>query len=207
MFHRVASKASVIVAALLAVAVPVTRAQENCQSFRAILPMTLDINTGYSGTVYAVMGTEVLIGKSLPGVPPQTSCDAVSCRDTAARGRFDFGGSGLMNPGDTLTIEVQTAQYSLPGGYGTYNSMWKIVEGTGRFAQASGILFEWGPYVAWVDDKNIPQSTYIGEIEGTVCGAKPQKNASAQSSAKPLTSIPASAFQFYQRQLSPSVRK
>ena len=41
-----------------------------------------------------------------------------------------------MNPGDTVTIELQTAQYSLPDGYGAYHAMWKIVGGTGRFAQA-----------------------------------------------------------------------
>ena len=60
----------------------------------------------------------------------------------------------LLNPGDTLTIELQTAQYSLPDGYGIYRAMWKIVGGTGRFAQASGVGFESGPFVAWIEPRN-----------------------------------------------------
>jgi hypothetical protein len=169
--------------------------------------MTFDINTGWSGPVYAVMGAEVLIGKSAGDVPPQTSCDAVSCRDTGARSRMDFGGSGLMNPGDTLTLELQTAQYALPDGYATYHAMWKIVGGTGRFTHASGVAFEAGPFVAWVDDKGIPQGRYTGAIDGAICGAAPHKNTAVDSSPKPLTSTPAAASPFGLRQFSPSGRK
>jgi hypothetical protein len=207
MFQRVIVKASAALATLLVLAAPAARAQDNCQSFRAIVPMTFNINTGWSGPVYAVMGAEVLIGKSSGDVPPQTTCDAVSCRDTGARSRMDFGGSGLMNPGDTLTMELQTAQYGLPDGYGAYHAMWKIVGGTGRFAHASGVVFEAGPFVAWMDNKGAPQGSYLGETEGTVCGVAPHKNTAADPSPKPLTSTPAAVLPFYQRQFSPSGRK
>jgi hypothetical protein len=205
MFQRVIAKA--FVATLFVAAAPVTRAQDNCQSFQAIVPMTFDVNAGWSGAVYAVMGSEVLIGKSSTDVAPHTSCDAISCRDTGARSRMDFGGSGLMNPGDTLSLELQTAQYPVPNGYAVYHAAWKIVGGTGRFSQASGFVFETGPFVAWVDDKNIPQGRYMGQIDGAVCAAKPPQNASAFSSVKPLTSIPPAALAFYRRLLSPSGRK
>jgi hypothetical protein len=193
MFQRVLAKASVALATLLVLAVPAARAQDNCQAFRAIVPMTFNISTGWSGPVYAVMGAEVLLGKSSGDVPPQTVCDAVSCRDTGARSRMDFGGSSLMNPGDTLTLELQTAQYALPDGYAMYHAVWKIVGGTGRFAHASGVLFEAGPFVAWMDSKDVPQGSYLGEIDGTVCGATPHKNTAV--------------LPFYRLQFSPSGRK
>ena len=110
-------------------------------------------------------------------------------------------------PGDTLTIELQTAKYTLPDGFGTYRAMWKIVGGTGRFAQASGMAFEMGPFVAWLDEKDTPQGRYIGEVDGSICGVKPQMNPHSRSSAKPVTSVPAAAFSFYLRQFSPGVRK
>jgi len=172
------------------------------------MPMSFDINTGWAGPVYAVMGAEVLIGKSSGDVPPQTACDAAACQDIAGRSHIDFGGSSIFNPGgDTLTIELQTAQYTLPDGFGAYHAMWKIVGGTGRFVQASGVGFESGPFVAWMDAKNLPKGQYIGEIAADICGVKPEKSPQAASSEKPLTSIPPSAFSYYLRQFSPSVRK
>ena len=206
MCQRVIAKAFVTVVTLLVLTAPVTRAQDNCQAFQAIMPMTLDINIGWSGPVYAVMGTEVLIGKWFTGVPAQTTCDAVSCQDTGSRSSIDFGGSGLMNPGNTLTIELQTAQYPVTDVYGTYRAVWKIVGGTGRFAQASGTAFEVGPFVVWDVDKAAPQGRYTGEVDGGICGAKPNKTAPSLSSAKPVTSTPATVLPFYLRQLSPSRR-
>lgn len=205
MSHRIVAKAAVALAALLVLSAPAIRAQDNCQSFRAISPLTFDINTGWGGPVYAMIGNELLIGKWITEVPPQTSCDAVACQDTVSRTRIDFGGSGLMNPGDTVIIELQTAQYPIPDGYATYHATWKIVGGTGRFAQASGVGFENGPFVAWVDAKNIPQGQYIGRVDADICGVKPPANPLAQPSAKTVTGT--AVFPYYLRQLSPSVRK
>ncbi len=207
MSQRITAKTLVTLAALLVLAAPVTRAQNNCQSFRALLPLTYDNNTGWSGPVYAMIGSEVLIGKWITEVPPQTSCDAVACQDTASRSRIDFGGSGLMNPGDNLVIELQTAQYAIPEGYAVYHAMWKIVGGTNRFAQASGAGFENGPFLAWMDAKNIPQGQYNGEVEADICGVKPATNPQATSSGKPPAGMPASIRAFFSRQFSPSVRK
>lgn len=207
MSQRIIVKASVTLAGLLVLAAPVIRAQDNCQSFRLILPLTLDINTGWSGPVYGVMGTEALIGKWSDLVPPQTSCDTVSCQSTAARSLIDFGGRGLMNPGDTVTIEVQAAQYPLPAGYGTYHATWKIVGGTGRFTNATGMAFESGPFVAWFDDKNIPQTQYNGDVDGGICGVKPRPNPSGQLSVRPMPSTPAAVSPWYPRQVIPGIRK
>jgi hypothetical protein len=207
MSQRIITKALVTLGALLVLAAPATRAQNNCQSFRTISPLTFDLNAGWGGPVYAVMGSEVLIGKSSSEVPPQTTCGAASCQDTGGRSRMDFGGSGLMNPGDSVTFELQMALYNLPDGFGTYRAVWKIVGGTGRFAQASGVAFESGPFVAWVDSKGIPKGQYIGELSADICGVKPPKNPQALSADKPLVGIPAAAFPSYLTQLSPSVRK
>ena len=207
MSRRINAKTFVTLAALLVLAAPVTRAQNNCQSFRALLPLTYNDNTGWGGPVYAMIDSEVLIGKWTTEVPPQTSCDGVACQDTASRSRIDFGGSGLMNPGDTLVIELQTAQYPIPDGYAVYHAMWKIVGGTDRFAEASGVGFENGPFLAWMDAKNIPQGQYNGEVEADICRVKPATNPQATSSRKPLASMPASARAFFSRQFSPSVRK
>jgi hypothetical protein len=207
MSQRIIVKASAALAALLVLSAPAVRAQDNCQSFRAIIPLTFDINAGWAGPVYAVIGSEVLIGKWSMDAAPQTSCGAASCQDAGGQSRIDFGGSGLFNPGDTVTVELQTAMYNLPDGFGVYRAMWKIVGGTGRFTQASGVGFESGPFVAWVDAKNIPQGQYIGEISADICGVKPPKNPQAMFSGKPQASIPAPAFPFYLRQYSPSVRK
>lgn len=206
MSHRTIARASVTLAALLVLAAPVIAAEDNCQSFQAIIPLTFDVNAGWAGPVYAVMGSEVLIGKWSTDVAPQTSCDAASCQDTGGRSRMDFGGSSLFNPGDTVTVELETALYDLPDGYGTYRAVWKIVGGTGRFAQVSGVGFESGPFAAWADAKDVPQGQYLGAIRADLCGVKP-KNPQAPSSAKPLASIPAPALRLYLRQLSPSVRK
>jgi hypothetical protein len=208
MSQRITLKATITLAALIVLPAPSVRAQDNCQSFRAVIPLTFDINAGWTGPVYAVMGSEILIGKWSIDVPPQTSCSTASCQDTVGRSRIDFGGSGLMNPGDTITVELQMATYDLPDGFGTYRAMWKIVGGTGRFAQVSGVGFESGPFVAWMDAKDIPQGKYIGEISAEMCGVRPATNPQSASSAKPLNpaGFPA-AFSFDPRRFSLSVRK
>jgi hypothetical protein len=61
--------------------------------------------------------------------------------------------------------------------------------------------------VAWLDNKGTPLGSYIGEINGAICGATPEKTTSGYSSPKPLTSTPAATFPLYLRQYSPSGRK
>jgi len=207
MLQRIITRASVTLAAMLVLSAPAIHAQNNCQSFRAIMPLTFDINAGWGGPVYAVMGTEVLTGKWSTDVPPQTTCSESSCQDSASRSRIDFGGAGLFKPaGDTVTIDLQLAAYTLPDGYGMYRAMWKIAGGTGRFEDASGAGFESGPFVAWADANNVPKGQYIGEVAADICGVKPP-NPQTTSAAKPLTGSPASTSRFDLRRLSPSVRK
>lgn len=208
MSQQLIAKASVTLAAALVLSAPAIRAQDNCQSFRAIIPLTFDINAGWGGPVYAVMGSEVLTGKWSTDVPPSTTCTAISCQDTGGRSRIDFGGIGLFKPGgDTVAIELQTASYALPDGFATYRAMWKIVGGTGRFEEAVGVGFESGPFVAWVDTKEVPQGQYIGEIAADICGVKPPSNAQPTTSAKPLAGSRVPASPFYPGRFSPSVRK
>jgi hypothetical protein len=192
MFNRL----SMAIAALVTASAGL--AQDTCQTFRAAMPLAYDNRlASYVGPVYALLGDEMLIGKAVPGdTPTTTTCDSVSCQDRGGTTRFIFRAAGLMDKGDSLTIELFTAVYTLPGGFGIYHATEKAAGGTGRFEKATGLMFESGPYVAWMDDKGEIQAQYMGEIGGSLCGVKPATHATTAAVMSPVREL-----------LSPSRRK
>jgi hypothetical protein len=202
MLRKLSLVAALSGAAILAFAASAAGADESCQAFRAITPLTFDSKAGFFvGAVYATLGEEVLIGKSLANdAAPTTTCDGVSCQDSGGRWRIDFG------KGDTLTIELQAAVYNIPGGFGMYHATEKVVGGTGRFEKAHGLLFEKGPEVAWLDEKGDLQAQYVGEIGGSICGVARSVAPATLEQPQRKTTLPNWVLPFQRQRLSPGMR-
>ena len=195
--------ASVAMAAVFTMAASGAEPEKNCQQFRAMSSNVFDNKKGvYSGPLWAQLGDEVLIGKILPSdAPPVTTCDAVFCQDTGFKMTLDFG------KGDRLTMETPHAVYNMPGGLGWYYSTAKVIAGTGRFAKATGLLFEQGPFIAWMDEKGEIQAQYNGETGGSICGVEPQSKAATLTSPEPTTAFKQKVSSFQKQRLTPSARK
>ena len=144
-----------------------------CQDFRAIMQQVLDMAFGgYVGPTFAALGTETLVDSGAPRSPvrpPTTVCEGGVCTETNAQYLYDFGN------GDTLILEVLSGSYEEPPVFGTYRAVNKAVGGTGRFKDATGIVVEFGPFFAWIDDKGEFQSRYSGELVGRLCSVQPAK--------------------------------
>jgi hypothetical protein len=142
-----------------------------CQEYRAMSQMVLDVRVGtYVGPVYASLGGEVLIDAT-PGsrvvLPPVRSCNGTMCQERGGLYRFDFGG------GHTITVENRTAVYPQPPVFGQFRTTRRIVSGTGRFQNATGLIVESGPFFAWIDGSGV-NARYSGEASGTICGVEAQ---------------------------------
>jgi len=88
---------------------------------------------------------------------------------------YDFGG------GDSFVLELKsTAVYPHPPGkigMGYYRATYSVTEGKGRFAGASGVISESGPYLLWpvaVDPNHLLglDGRYNAELNGNVCYGK-----------------------------------
>ena len=159
-------------AAVLALAQTAGGQDNKCMPFRLLSQQTLDLTYGYIGPSFGLLGDEVLtdMGKARPPVrPPTTTCLGMMCVDKDAQYLYDFGN------GDTMTLQVETAAYPQPPAFGTYSGTNKVVAGTGRFRNVTGIVKEKGPYFAWVDSTGQLQAKYNGEMQGTLCGVLPRK--------------------------------
>jgi hypothetical protein len=147
-------------------------AQAACQDFRALSQQVLDMAFGgYIGPTFATLGNETLVDAGAPRSPvrpPTTVCGGGMCTEVNAQYLYDFG------DGDTLILEVLSGSYEEPPAFGTYRAVNKAVGGTGRFKDATGIVVEFGPFFAWIDDKGEFQSRYNGELVGKICGVAPK---------------------------------
>ncbi len=83
----------------------------------------------------------------------------------------------------SITIETQHAAYpNAPGksGFGYYQALTKVVEGTGRFQNASGNLTLAGPYLLWPLNPAAPVAGLDGRwnavMSGRICGVAPPAN-------------------------------
>jgi hypothetical protein len=151
-------------------------AEPKCQDFRAISRWTAGNGNPFHGPVYAFFDGEVLIDEGSPArwlEFPTETCNGATCQGFGGKLVFDFGN------GNTLTTLAQhgiyTPAYVPVPASGTYRVTRRIVAGTGRFAQASGLFVESGVYMAWIDDKGF-NGRYHGELNGTICAVQVSKS-------------------------------
>lgn len=160
-----AMRAAVVAAALM-VAMP-GWAQQNCQDLRAIAIAELTPELKWGGRVVAVIGEEVLVGTVSEIIVPWRTGHGVVGMDRGAQYLYDFGG------GNTFTLELQsTGVYPSPPGktlFGYYRDVSRIVDGKGRFSNASGIVAQSGPYVVWITGTGEITAVYTAELHGKIC--------------------------------------
>jgi hypothetical protein len=151
-------------------------AQEKCIDFQALSQqkMALGVDQTYTGPIFMKLGEEAFVdpGNSPLVSPPATSAyNKMIVREKDAQFKLDFGADG------TLIVQVLAAVYDNPfftfPFFGHYRATEKIVTGTGRFENASGLLVEAGPFWAGMVGPS-PEAHYSGEISGKICGVKPR---------------------------------
>jgi hypothetical protein len=129
------------------------------------------------GPTYVTLGgQEVLINQDFvlpPGPPPTSVQHGVVGMDRGVSTKFDFGSDG------TLLLENKSpGVYPVPpgkAGMGYYRATWRIVGGTGRFAQATGNIAENGPYLVWFAAPDaLPDGRYVAELSGSICNVLPR---------------------------------
>ncbi len=164
-----AMRAAVVAAALM-VAMP-GWAQQNCQDLRAIWLGELTFVDGefhWGGRVVAVIGEEVLVGTVSEIIVPWRTGHGVVGMDRGTQYLYDFGG------GNTFTLELQsTGVFPSPPGktlFGYYRDVSRIVDGKGRFSNASGIVAQSGPYLVSITDTGeLAVAVYTAELHGKIC--------------------------------------
>ena len=79
---------------------------------------------------------------------------------------LDFGN------GDTLILTVQhgvyTPAYDPPPRFGTWHAAFGVVDGTGLFLGAFGLIVSQGPWITWIDQTGF-DGRFNGEFEGNLC--------------------------------------
>ena len=169
------SGAAAAAAAILGLSAPMVWAQNKCQEFRAVSQM--QFGAGWWGPTFATLDGEVLITPpSAPpteiAFPPGTAHGVVGMDYRGAKYLYDFGN------GDSFVLESKSrAVYPHPSGkigMGYYRATYMVVEGKGRFAGASGVVSESGPYLLWTDSSQPVGlgGRYNGEFNGSVCLGK-----------------------------------
>ena len=165
-----------VAAFLLPAAGPKAQAQQSCPSFHALLQAELfpenPVRPGdvWGGNAYAFLdqNDQALVGR-FSGEDGEGSWQGKVGMGRGGSYAFDFGN------GNTFTAGAIHATFPNPAGtygFGMYQSSWKIQEGTGRFANASGNLFTTGPYTAWSPDGEHVYGRWNGEVKGNICGVE-----------------------------------
>lgn len=146
------------------------QAQQACSEFRAIAHGTLPTTHPLSQTdtwgadVWGTLGGDFLSGY-FTGNDGTISQHGVALLSTNGSYTFVFGT-------DSFTIEVAHAVAPLPpgeAGLGDYRGTATIVQGTGRFAYASGNIQTSGPFIVWFDQSGVHGRGNF-EIRGNICG-------------------------------------
>ncbi len=151
---------------------PRAQAQQACTEFRAVGQATLPSphpllpTDTWGGDVYGSLGGEFLSG-IFSGNDGNTWDHGVGSTGKSGFYTFVFGS-------DTFTMEVHAAFRFAPGkvGLGEYRGAAKIVQGTGRFENASGNLDWAGPFIVWTPDGENYYGRYNAEIRGNICGVE-----------------------------------
>ncbi len=153
---------------------PQAQAQQACSEFRAVgqailpTPHPMKQDDVWGGDVYGTLGGEFLTG-IFSGNDGNATAHGVTTLGTNGSYTFVFGT-------DSFTMEVAHAAWPFPygkEGLGYYRGAAKIVQGTGRFANASGNLYWSGPFIVWSpDDWVTVYGRYNAEIRGNICGVQ-----------------------------------
>lgn len=161
-------------AALMMAATPGWAQKQDCQDLRAIWIGSITFvgnEAHWGGPVVVAIGEEVLEGMvSTLVIPYRRGTPGGVGMDRGTKYLYDFGG------GDAFTLELQsTGTFPTPPGkspFGAYRDVSRIVEGTGRFANASGHVAQSGPYLVWfgvAGDFTTFKSLYTAELHGKIC--------------------------------------
>jgi len=160
-----------IVAALLMTATPGWAQKQSCQDLRAIWLGEIAIvgdEIHWGGAVFLAIGEEVLEGTvSTIAIPFRRGTPGAVGMDRGTQYRYDFGG------GNTFTLELQsTGTFPFPPGkspFGYYRDVSRVVAGTGRFANATGLVSQSGPYLVWFRPSGELVALYTAELHGKIC--------------------------------------
>lgn len=141
-------------------------AQSTCAPFEAIMQWGAGPDP-FHGPAYAIFDGEAFIDEDANWLEFATeTCNAGTCLSRGGRLLLDFGS------GDSLTVTVQhgtyTPAYTNPPLFGVWHSVFRILEGTGRFERASGVLAGAGPWVSWIDETGF-HARFNGQVGGNVC--------------------------------------
>jgi hypothetical protein len=164
---------AVAVAAFLLPALgPRAQAQQACTPFRAVgqaslpTPHPMLPTDTWGGDVYGSLGGEFLSG-IFSGNDGDQSWQGAGGTGKNGLYKFVFGS-------DSFTMEVHAAFGFPPGkvGLGDYSGQAKIVQGTGRFENASGNLKWAGPFIVWSPDGENFYGRFNPDIRGNICGVE-----------------------------------
>ncbi len=162
-----------LAAFLLPMLGPPAQAQQACTELRALGQATLPTphpllpTDVWGGDVYGNLGGQFVTG-IFSGNDGNTMGHGVTNQGRDGSYTFVFGP-------DSFTIEVPHAAWPFPpgkGGLGYYRGAAKIVQGTGRFQNASGNLNWSGPFIVWTFDGENFHGRFNAEIRGNICGVE-----------------------------------
>jgi hypothetical protein len=180
----------VFAAAFTAVFLPVpgsqAQTQRGCKMLYGIVQGSLPTPNQFAptdtwgGPVYASLAGESLFGGISGNDGTQLGQGAVSVlKDGVYKICFSASGAAWGGPNDCLdsfTYEVPHAVVIWPAAnwLGSYKATANIVNGTNRFASASGHLDVVGPFVLWTDPKSPfgVSGRWNGEFSGNICGVQ-----------------------------------
>jgi len=170
-------------AALLVGGASVLSAEEKCDEFRGVMqyklgPATIQTPSGpgetytWLGPTYVRVGAEeklvtVTDFSDAGGPEPEATSIAGWVVERGVRMKFDFGN------GDTLTFEIVTGAFEDSMDkvvYSKYYGVMEVIDGTGKYKGAYGVVLQIGPYVVWFTSPDLPpEGRYNGELIGRVC--------------------------------------
>jgi hypothetical protein len=172
--------ALLMVVAVVAMTTPAALAQDNCQEFRALmqgrvvqdplgsLPPGLASHKdefGWGGDVFSTVGNDgTFLGGWFYGKDDETSQSIYGRRNgrgTKGLYMYEFGtydpNAGTWDITDSFDIQLGEAVWTIePGGAyaGSYKASGKMINGTGRFAGATGSFTLHGEFGVWSTDTN-----------------------------------------------------
>lgn len=165
---------AIAVAAFLLPALrPRAQAQQACTEFRALghgtLPTThpLSPDDTWGADVWGTLGGQFVSG-FVTGNDGNTFGHGVTGMGTSGSYTYVFGT-------DTFVVEIAHAAWPFPPGklgLGYYRGAGKVVQGTGRFHNASGNVDWEGPFIVWTPDGENYYGRFNPEIRGNVCGVE-----------------------------------
>ncbi len=192
MFRRDTIRTVLLTSTVLLLGAAVAQGQEKCASLRGVSQMRLGFFQAQPPgapepvTLYSYIGPswltlnaeEMLISPNDFNDPKSAEAGGKQTLVGAWHVEMGWQWKWVFTPEDSLTIAV-TGWFPEPDGQTkseTYSSFATVVNGTGRFAGASGFLNGAGPFLVWFEKPDAPpQGRWNIEWKGTLCGVKPKK--------------------------------